>query len=91
MNVGVTPDANGHYVVEAHLQDRRHPGFFKYRPLRKFIMQGDAILFARMLREHKLSTPAEIYADSYDENRVVASMKLTNDCTKFKLNLIPVK
>lgn len=90
MNVGVTPDANGHYVVEAHLPDKRHPGFFKYMPLRKFIAQGDARLFADLIREHKISTHAEDYARTYNENRAVMSMSLTNTAGTVKFKLITI-
>lgn len=74
MNVGVTPDNNGHYVVEAYLPDKEHPGYSKYQPLRKFMAQGDARLFADMIREHKLPTPAENYARTYDAKRAVVRM-----------------
>lgn len=75
MNVGVTPDANGHYIVEAYIADREHPGYNKYQPLRKFMAQGDAMLFAHRIRNHQLPTPAENYARTYDPHRVVVRME----------------
>lgn len=89
MNVGVTPDNNGHYVVEAYLPDKEHPGYSKYQPLRKFVTQGDARLFADMIREHKLPTPAENYARTYDAKRVVVRMGWTGS-GHYKLETVKI-
>lgn len=89
MNVGVTPDNNGHYVVEAYLPDKEHPGYSKYQPLRKFMAQGDAMLFAYRIRNHQLKTPAENYARTYDAKRVVVRMVFV-DFDHYRFDMITI-
>lgn len=60
------------------------------QPLRKFVTQGDARLFADMIREHKVPTPADVYARTYDKKRVVSCMTRTSDGKNFKFKLINV-
>lgn len=92
MKVGIIPDTNGHYVVEAYLPDKEHPVYSKYQPLRKFVTLSDAMLFADMIREHKLPTPAENYARTYDAKRAVVRMYWSNSghCKRYILETMAI-